>query len=106
MVIHRMIRQLQWMARLWDRGRGVQNMMAGGDAGQHKTQVNNALPITGTTSLSGRGTLTFAPRDAKSSRSYKHAHRVQQTFYQAPGKGWSIAGNSTSTSDTPAAAAP
>jgi len=29
---------------IMDRGRGVQNMMAGGDAGQHTTQVNNTLP--------------------------------------------------------------
>ena len=87
------------------RERGVQNMMVGGDAGQHTTQVNKTLPIAGTTSLSGYGTLTSAPRKATSSRSYKRAHRVQQTFYQALGNGQSIAGNHTSMLGTPAAAA-
>jgi hypothetical protein len=84
---------------------GLQNIMASGDAGQHTTQVNKTLPIAGTTSLSGYGTLTSAPRKATSSRSYKRAHRVQQTFYQALGNGQSIAGNHTSMLGTPAAAA-
>jgi len=82
----------------------VQNRMVGGDAGQHTTQVNKILPIAGTTLLSGYGKLTQAPRDATSNRSHRRAHRVLQTFYQAPGTGRSIVGR-TSTSGTPAAAA-
>jgi len=61
----------------------VHNMMSGRDAGQLTIQANKTLSIAGTMSLSGHDTLTSEPPDATSSRSYKKAYRVQQTFYRA-----------------------
>jgi len=63
------------------------------------------LPVAGATSPSGHDTLTQAPRDATSSRSYKRAHKDLQTFYGATDNGRSIVGNRTSTLGTPAATA-